>query len=82
LSFGLTAIDKEYKDEGLVLPIEYTKYIWGWPYRFLKKIYDADVRFYIFANTKLELEQVSNVPLDGYNHRPHRNTWKIFINHK
>lgn len=47
------------------MPVEYTKYIWGWPYRFLKKIYDAEARFYVFINTKDELKQVSDIPLDG-----------------
>ncbi|MCU7806180.1 MAG: hypothetical protein KZQ96_23655 [Candidatus Thiodiazotropha sp. (ex Lucinoma borealis)] len=65
LSLGLGAVDNRYKNKGLGLPVEYTKYIWGWPYRFLKKTYDAEARFYVFINTKDELKQVSDIPLDG-----------------
>ena len=65
LSFGLGGVGDEYKNKGLGLPIEYTKYIWGWPYRFLKKIYSAEARFYVFVNTEDELKEVSGIPLDG-----------------
>jgi glycerophosphoryl diester phosphodiesterase len=65
LSFGLKVVSSEYKNQGLGLPIEYTKYIWGWPYRFLGKIYDAKARFYLFINTEDELNKISEIPLDG-----------------
>ena len=65
LSFGLKGVGSEYKNNGLGLPVGYTKYIWGWPYRFLKKIYNAEARFYLFLNTEDELKKVSDIPLDG-----------------
>ena len=63
--FGLGDVANEYRNKGLGLPIEYTKYVWGWPYRFLGKIYNAKARFYVFVNTKEELEKVAGIPLDG-----------------
>jgi glycerophosphoryl diester phosphodiesterase len=65
LGFGLGAIGTEYKNQGLGLPIEYTKYIWGWPYRFLSKVNDAEARFYLFVNTREDLAMISGVSLDG-----------------
>jgi glycerophosphoryl diester phosphodiesterase len=65
LSFGLEVVGSDYKNQGLGLPIAYTKYLWGWPYRFLDKIYDAEARFYLFVNTEDELKRISGIPLDG-----------------
>jgi glycerophosphoryl diester phosphodiesterase len=65
LSFGLSSISKKYKNKGLGLPIEYTKYIPGWPYRFLKKINKSEARFYIFVNTENDFKKISDIPIDG-----------------
>jgi glycerophosphoryl diester phosphodiesterase len=65
LSFGLSSISNKYKNKGLGLPIEYTKYIPGWPYRFLTKIYKSEARFYLFVNTEEDLKKVADIPIDG-----------------
>jgi glycerophosphoryl diester phosphodiesterase len=65
LGFGLRAISNEYKNQGLGIPIEYTKYIWGWPYHFLRKIHDAEARFFLIVNTEEDLAKISGIPLDG-----------------
>jgi glycerophosphoryl diester phosphodiesterase len=65
VSFGLWTIGNQYKNQGLGLPAEYTKYIWGWPYRFLKNLYDAEARFYLFVNSKDDLDNISDIPLNG-----------------
>ena len=62
---GFGHIPGRYKHQGIGLPTHYTKYIWGWPNRFLGKVYDADMRFYLYLNTVDEAEQYSNLPLNG-----------------
>jgi len=65
LGFGLLNFDKKFQNEGIALPIEYTKFIWGWPYKFLDKVYDNDTRFYIYLNKKEEFKTIKNIPIDG-----------------
>ncbi|MCU7937109.1 MAG: glycerophosphodiester phosphodiesterase [Candidatus Thiodiazotropha sp. (ex Dulcina madagascariensis)] len=63
--FGLGDIGEQYRNQGLGLPVKYTKLLWGWPYRFLDKLYTADARFYLYVNTINEFDQVSGIPLNG-----------------
>lgn len=65
LRLGFGRIPGRYKHQGIGLPTHYTKYIWGWPNRFLGKVYDADMRFYLYLNTVDEAEKYSNLPLNG-----------------
>ena len=65
LSIGLMPVGDAYKDQGLALPIKYTKYMWGWPNRLLNKIYGAGARFYLVVNDPGDLASISNIPLDG-----------------
>lgn len=65
LSFGMADVGAEYRDQGLGLPMKYVKFLWGWPNRFLNKVYDSSARFYLFINDAQELENVSGIPLDG-----------------
>jgi glycerophosphoryl diester phosphodiesterase len=62
---GFGKIPDKYKNQGIGLPTKYTKYLWGWPNRFLVKIYDADMRFYLFLNTVEEANSYSNFALNG-----------------
>lgn len=62
---GLGKIPDKYRNQGIGLPTSYTKYIWGWPNRFLGKVYDADMRFYLLLNTVEEAKRYSNLALNG-----------------
>ena len=62
---GFGDIPKQYRNKSIGLPIRYIKIIWGWPNRFLDKVYGADMRFYLYLNTIEEAERYSNVPLNG-----------------
>lgn len=62
---GFGNIPQQYKHQGIGLPTKYTKYIWGWPNRFLGKIYAADMKFYLYLNTVEEAGRYSNVVLNG-----------------
>jgi glycerophosphoryl diester phosphodiesterase len=65
LSFGLMNLPKKYKGEGIGLIPKYTKFIWGWSYRFLDKVYANDTRFYMYLNTKEEFDRMVDIPIDG-----------------
>jgi glycerophosphoryl diester phosphodiesterase len=65
LRLGFGHIPERYKHQGIGLPTHYTKYIWGWPNRFLGKVYDADMRFYLYLNTVEEARHYSDLPLNG-----------------
>ena len=65
LKFGFINISQQYESQGIALPAKYTKYIWGWPNRFLGKVYDADMRFYLYVNTVEEAKEYVNVPFSG-----------------
>ena len=65
LSIGLMRVGDAYKDQGLALPVTYTKYMWGWPNRLLNKIYGAGARFYLVVNDPDDLGSISGIPLDG-----------------
>jgi len=64
-SFGLSPIGKGLSGEGVVLPLKYSKYIWGWPYTFLAKLYRNKVRFYVLADTVKDFESVEGLPIHG-----------------
>jgi hypothetical protein len=42
-----------------------TIFIWGWPYRFLRKAGEADVRFYLLIDTEEEVQAYGDAPVDG-----------------
>lgn len=65
LTIGMMHVDDAYKDQGLALPIKYIKFMWGWPNRFLDKIYGAGARFYLVVNDPVDLHSISGIPLDG-----------------
>lgn len=62
---GFGSIEEKYKHQGIGLPTNYIKYIWGWPNRFLGKVYGADMRFYLYVKTIEEVKQYSNVAISG-----------------
>jgi glycerophosphoryl diester phosphodiesterase len=64
-SLGLIGVPKEYKGEGLGIPLKYIKYLWGWPYRFLDRLDKTGARFYLYVNNQSEYDSVSGLPLNG-----------------
>lgn len=65
VKLGFGNIPDQYRNQGIGLPPKYTKYIWGWPNRFLNKVYDANMRFYTYINSIEEAHKYSNIALDG-----------------
>ena len=65
LTSGLSGFPEESKGLVLGLPPKYTKYVWGWPYRFLKKVADADAKFYLLIDTEEDAMACAEIPVDG-----------------
>ncbi len=47
------------------MPPKYTKIIWGWPYRFLKRVQDAGAKFYLMIDTEEDAKRFADLPVDG-----------------
>jgi len=56
LTVGLSGFPKECRGLGIGMPARYAQFIWGWPYRFLKKASGADIRFYLLIDTEEDLK--------------------------
>ena len=65
LKLGFGDIPDIYRNQGIGLPTSYTKFMWGWPNRFLGKVYASDMRFYLYLNTVDEAVRYSNLSLNG-----------------
>ena len=65
ITLGISGFPEECKDLVIVLPPEYTKYIWGWPYRFIKKLHDAGAKLYMYIDTEEEARKYADFPSDG-----------------
>ena len=64
-TLGLSGFPEECRGLGIGLPVEYTKYAWGWPYRFLKGISDAGLRFYLMVDSEEDAQAFAGIPADG-----------------
>jgi len=64
-SFGLTNFPDEAKGVVLAMPPKYTKILWGWPYRFLKKVKDAKAEFYLIVDSEEDAKKYRDYPIDG-----------------
>ncbi len=65
LKFGFGDLPGQYKNQGLGLPANYLWFVWGWPNRLLGKVYDADMRFYIYVNNLEQAEEIAGTPING-----------------
>ena len=64
-TLGLSGIPEECRGLGVGLPVEYTKYAWGWPYRFLEGLSGADLRFYLMVDSEEDARAYADIPADG-----------------
>ena len=64
-TLGLSGIPQDCRGLGVGLPVEYTKYAWGWPYRFLEGLSDAGLRFYLMVDSQEDARAFADIPADG-----------------
>ncbi len=65
LTAGLAPFPEASKGVVMGLPPNYTPIVWGWPYRFLRKISDAGAKLYLLIDTEEDARAFANVPVDG-----------------
>jgi glycerophosphoryl diester phosphodiesterase len=65
VTLGLSGFPEECRGMGVGLPVEYTKYAWGWPYLFLKGLSDAGLRFYLMVDSGEDAQAYAGLPVDG-----------------
>lgn len=65
LRLGFGGFPQQYQGQGLGLPFKYLKYVWGWPNRFLDKVYAANMRFYVYVNNVEAAKDLVGAPLNG-----------------
>jgi glycerophosphoryl diester phosphodiesterase len=64
-TLGLAGFPEDCRGEGLGLPAQYVRLVWGWPYRLLRKASRAGVRFYVLVDTEEDARAISGIPVDG-----------------
>ena len=62
---GLGGFPEQCKGLVFAIPPKYSKYIWGWPYRFIDKIHKAGAKLYLFVDTEEEAQKYADFPCDG-----------------
>ncbi|MBN1430161.1 MAG: hypothetical protein JXB07_17460 [Anaerolineae bacterium] len=65
LTAGIADIPPESKGYVMALTPQYTHFVWGWPYRFLGKVSDAEAKFYLFVDTEEDAQSFLDIPVDG-----------------
>ena len=65
LTFGLSGFPEEGRGLVIGMPPGYTKFLWGWPYRFLKKVSGAGMKFYLMIDTGEDAVAMLDIPVDG-----------------
>ena len=65
LTFGLSDFPEESRGLAIGMSSRYAKFIWGWPYRFLKSVNEAGAQFYLVIDTEEDAKKFSDIPIDG-----------------
>jgi glycerophosphoryl diester phosphodiesterase len=64
-TFGFGRLPDACRDGDLTLPTWGTRYIWGWPHRFLSNAHDSGSRVFFYVNRPDEGAQALALPVDG-----------------
>jgi len=65
VTLGLSGFPEESRGLVLVLRPKHTRYMWGWPYRFIRHIHNAGASFYLYLDTAEDAKKYAHLPLDG-----------------
>lgn len=66
LTLGLGDSPEDCQGQGIGMYPKYTKFLPGWPFRFIKKIHDAGGKFYLYVDTVEEAQSFADLPVDGF----------------
>ena len=65
-SFGLIKLPSQHRDLVIGLKTKRLKLLWGWPYRFLNKLHQSGVEFYLLVDTVENAKRYKSLPVDGF----------------
>jgi len=65
-SFGLIKLPEQHRNLVIGLKVKRLKLLWGWPYRFLQKLHESGVEFYLLVDTIEEAQRFKSSPVDGF----------------
>jgi glycerophosphoryl diester phosphodiesterase len=65
LTFGLGGFGDECSGMAIGLSPQYTRYVWGWPYRFVAQAHQADMQVYLMVDSAEDASAYADAPVDG-----------------
>lgn len=64
-TLGVGGFSEECRGMGVPWPTEYLPIAWGWPYRFLNRAAEVDMRIYVKLDSLSDAEKVADLPING-----------------
>ncbi len=64
-SFGILGFGGECNGLAVGMTKQYSKYMWGWPYNFIKKAQESSSSVYLMVDTLEEMKWARNLPVNG-----------------
>jgi glycerophosphoryl diester phosphodiesterase len=65
LTLGLGGFGDECGGMAIGLSPQYTRYVWGWPYRFVAQAHQADMQVYLMVDSAEDTSAYADAPVDG-----------------
>jgi glycerophosphoryl diester phosphodiesterase len=65
LTFGLGGFGEECSGTAIALPPQYTRFVWGWPYRFVAQAHRVDMEVYLTIDSAEDALAYADLPVDG-----------------
>jgi len=64
-SFGILGFGEECEGLAVGMTKQYSKYMWGWPFNFIKKAQENNSPVYLMVDTPEEVKWAKNLPVNG-----------------
>lgn len=64
-SLGLLGLGKECNGLAIGMTKDYAKFMWGWPYNFIKAVHENNSTIYLMVDTPEEIQWAKSLPVDG-----------------
>jgi glycerophosphoryl diester phosphodiesterase len=64
-SFGILGFGEECSGLAVGMTKQYSKYMWGWPFNFIKKAQENNSLVYLMVDTPEEIKWAKNLPVSG-----------------
>jgi hypothetical protein len=64
-SFGILGFGEDCNGLAIGMTKQYSKYMWGWPFNFIKKAQENKSPVYLMVDTTEEIKWAKNLPVSG-----------------